>query len=92
MYIDIGQDYTISSRLIVSVLDIEQTTTVDSVMWQVVKKADDEGRLEYIGSDLPRSILITFDRRIYLSPISSKTIAKRIKTSEVKDFNWGSLV
>jgi ribosomal protein S8 len=64
---------------IIAIMDIE-STTVSKDTKEFLKIAEEEGFIESISNDLPKSFIITeIDKKskIYLSPISSVTLQKR---------------
>ncbi|MDD2458000.1 MAG: DUF370 domain-containing protein [Eubacteriales bacterium] len=77
MYIHIGGEYSVSSRLIVGIFDFEETTQEGSQTRAFLKNAQDTDKIELVSSDLPRSFVVTVER-VYLSPISAATLRKRI--------------
>lgn len=79
MFLHIGGDVVIPVRNIIAILDID-TTTVSKDTKDFLKIAEEEGFIESITNDLPKSFIITeTDKKskIYLSPISSITLQKR---------------
>lgn len=79
MFLHIGGDKVIPVKNIIAILDIE-TTTISKDTKEFLKTAEDEGFIESISDDLPRSFIITEENKkskIYLSPISSVTLQKR---------------
>ncbi len=87
MFLHIGGDVVIPVRNIIAILDID-TTTVSRDTKDFLKIAEEEGFIESITNDLPKSFIITeTDKKskIYLSPISSITLQKR--SSYVNDIS-----
>jgi ribosomal protein S8 len=79
MFLHIGGDVVIPVKNIIAILDID-TTTVSKDTKEFLKIAEEEGFIESITNDLPKSFVITeTDKKskIYLSPISSVTLQKR---------------
>lgn len=79
MFLHIGGDKVIPVKSIIAILDIE-TTTLSKDTKEFLRTAEDEGFIEAISEDLPRSFIITEENKkskIYLSPISSVTLQKR---------------
>jgi ribosomal protein S8 len=79
MFLHIGGDVVLPLRNIIAIMDIE-STTVSKDTKEFLKIAEEEGFIESISHDLPKSFIITeIDKksRIYLSPISSVTLQKR---------------
>jgi len=81
LYIHIGGDYTLSDKWIVGIFDIDQTTTYGTDTNNFLRKREQLGKLEIVSPDLPRSFIVTFDR-VYLSPISAKTIFARSRQKQ----------
>ncbi len=78
MFIHIGGEYTLSDKWIVGIFDIDQTTTYGSDTINFLRKQEDMGRLDIVSPDIPRSFVVTLDR-VYLSPISAKTLLTRLQ-------------
>jgi hypothetical protein len=79
MFLHIGGDVVLPLRNIIAIMDIE-TTTISKDSKDFLKIAEEEGFIESISQDLPKSFIITeIDKKskIYLSPISSITLQKR---------------
>ena len=76
MFIHIGGEYTLSDKWIVGIFDIDQTTTYGTDTIEFLKKQEDLGRLDVVSPEIPRSFIVTLDR-VYLSPISAKTLVYR---------------
>lgn len=79
MFLHIGGDVVIPMKNVIAILDIE-TTTLSRDTKDFLKIAEEEGFIEAISNDLPKSFVITEKEKkskIYLSPISSLTLQKR---------------
>lgn len=79
MFLHIGGDVVIPMRNVIAILDIE-TTTLSRDTKDFLKVAEEEGFIEAISNDLPKTFIITeIDKKskIYLSSISSVTLNKR---------------
>ncbi len=79
MFIHIGGDVVIPMKNVIAILDIE-TTTLSKDTKEFLRIAEEEGFVEAISEDLPKTFIITeIDKKskIYLSPISSVTLHKR---------------
>ena len=78
MYINIGGDFAIRDKDIISIMDIENTST-SKITKEFLRKIGKE--VVYISSELPRSFIITGDKKnmkVYISPVSSQTLYKRV--------------
>lgn len=79
MFIHIGGDVVIPMKNIIAIMDMD-TTTISKDTKEFLKIAEEEGFIESISMDLPKSYVITeYEKKskIYLSPISSVTLLKR---------------
>lgn len=79
MFLHIGGDVVIPVKNIIAIMDID-TTTISKDTKEFLKIAEEEGFVESISEDLPKTFIITeFEKKskIYLSPISSVTLQKR---------------
>ncbi|NLY43440.1 MAG: DUF370 domain-containing protein [Clostridiaceae bacterium] len=79
MYLHLGGDVVVNLKNVISIMDLE-TTTVSKISKEFLAIAEEEGFIENISNDLPKSFIITeIDKKskIYLSPISSVTLCKR---------------
>ncbi|NSW92027.1 MAG: DUF370 domain-containing protein [Firmicutes bacterium] len=79
MFLHIGSDYVIPIKSIIAILDLEKTT-VSKDTKDFLRIAEEEGFIETINDDIPKSFIVTeTDKKskIYLSSISSITLQKR---------------
>lgn len=81
MFLHIGGDVVVPYKNIIAIFDID-CTTISKDSKQFLKVAEEEGFIEAITVDLPKSFIITEmdgKSKIFLSPISSITLHKRFK-------------
>ncbi|MEN6314012.1 MAG: extracellular matrix/biofilm biosynthesis regulator RemA family protein [Clostridiaceae bacterium] len=79
MFLHIGGDVVIPMKNVIAIFDIE-TTTLSKDTKDFLRIAEEEGFIQAISEDLPKTFVITeVDKKskIYLSPISSVTLQKR---------------
>ena len=79
MFMHLGGDVVISLKDIISIMDIESSST-SSITKEFLKTAEDEGFIRRISEDEEKSFILTEKNKktiIYLSPISSVTLFKR---------------
>jgi hypothetical protein len=79
MFLHIGGDVVIPVKNIIAIMDID-TTTLSRDTREFLKIAEEEGFVEPISENLPKTFIITEiekKSKIYLSPISSVTLQKR---------------
>ncbi len=80
MYLDLGQD-VIWQEDVIGIFDLD-TASVAARTRDFLRAAEYEGRVVMLGSDLPRSFVVTDTGeadagRVYLSVFSGTTLAKR---------------
>ena len=83
MFLHLGGDISVNEKNITAVMDLE-TTSVSKITKEYLSRAEERKEVSNISdADLPKSYVITVDpqgvRKIYISPISSATLMKRMK-------------
>jgi hypothetical protein len=76
----IGEESIVFINDIVAVMDIEKTTTSNKTR-EFLKSCEEKGMVVGVGTDIPKSFIVTMrnnKQTVYLSPISSATLKKRI--------------
>lgn len=76
MYIHIGQDVSILSSWLVAVLDLDRASAQSQDFQDFLLQAEESNRLEWLGPEIPRSVVVCLDR-IYLSPVRPETLKAR---------------
>lgn len=79
MFLHIGGDFVVPIKNVIAIMDLESTTLSKDTR-DFLSIAEEEGFIESISDDIPKSFIITeIDKKskIYLSPISSITLQKR---------------
>ena len=79
MFLHIGGDSVIPIKAIIAIMDID-STTISKDSREFLKIAEEEGFVESISNDLPKSFIVAeIDKKskVFLSPISSVTLMKR---------------
>lgn len=82
MFLHLGENVVISVKNIIGIFDLESSKYSSDTI-QFLRLAEEDGFVERITEENPKSfILAEVDNgsKIYLSPISSTTLAKRINT------------
>lgn len=80
MFLHLGNNEVVSLKEIVAIMDLEKTTTTNTAR-EFLKYCADKNMVKTIGSDMPRSFIVTVKdgkQTVYLSPISTSTLTKRI--------------
>jgi len=83
MYLHLGQDTVVSDKEVLGIFDLD-TSTVSKTTRDYLSLAEKEKRVINVSFELPKSFVVCSDKKdekvkIYLSPISSSTLRKRMK-------------
>ena len=82
MYLNIGTEVLIKDENILGIFDLDNTT-VKKATTEYINTAEKNGECIYVSiEELPKSFIVTTEnekRRIYISPLNTSTIFKRIK-------------
>lgn len=81
MYLDIGGDCAVRSKDILGIFDLDNTT-VKKATRDYLQAAEQTGFSKTVSYDLPKSFLVVtkrYDRYVYISPLATNTIYKRLK-------------
>ena len=79
MFLHLGENVVVPIKDVIGIFDL-QTTMYSSDTIQFLRMAEEDGFVERITKDKPKSLVIAeVDKKskIYLSPISSSTLTKR---------------
>lgn len=82
MYLNIGQDTVLKENDILGIFDLDNTTVSKSTR-EYVNTSSKNGEIVTVSmEELPKSFIVTIKKhkkRIYISPLNTSTIFKRIK-------------
>lgn len=81
MFLHLGEDVVIPIKDVIGIFDMK-SSMYNSDTTQFLRLAEEDGFVERINQEQPKSMVITERNKksvIYLSPISSKTLSKRTK-------------
>lgn len=81
MFLHLGENIVVPVKDVIGIFDME-TSMYSSDTIQFLRMAEEDGFVERISKEKPKSIIIAeVDKKskIYLSPISSSTLSKRSK-------------
>lgn len=79
MYLHLGQNYVINKNDIIGIFDIDNTTTSKTTR-EFLAKAEQNGTVYNIVSDIPKSFVVCrIDNKdvVYITQLSSSTLLKR---------------
>jgi hypothetical protein len=79
MYLHIGGETVLQTDKIIGLFDFDGATRQKGTR-DFLDRRDGDGRLHQVRGDaLPRTFALTEDDRVYLSPISTETLYKRLE-------------
>ncbi len=83
MYIHIGQDTVLTQESIIGIFDMDNATS-SYITREFLAKKEKQKRVTAVGSELPRSFVVTSENdgdAVYLSLLSAATLSKRASGS-----------
>jgi len=83
LYLHLGQNVMVKKSEITAIFDLD-TSTVSPKTRDFLTNAKKAGKVIEIGGGLPRSFAVCTDR-VYVSPISAQTLAKRAEAGGFKE-------
>lgn len=86
MYLHLGQDIIVMTERIVGVFDLDNTT-VSKHTRNFLGKAQKEGRVVDVTSELPKSFIVCESGAVYLSQMSPATLLRRAREAGAQDFS-----
>jgi regulator of extracellular matrix RemA (YlzA/DUF370 family) len=87
MSFHLGNDFFISSKQLVSIINIQELKSSCCLLQMLAAKQGSD-RVRAICGGKHRSVVITKNNIYFLSPIDSKTLAKRIKM-DLQEYSGG---
>lgn len=88
MFLHLGENTVISSAEIIGIFDMDNTT-VSKATRDYLSKMQKDKKIIDVSLDLPKSFVLCKDRDsgenvVYISPISTQTLLKRIQNSKIE--------
>ena len=79
MFIHIGNDLSVLKSSIMAVVDLETVLPSQKDISEFINREDEQGRLQYVTEEIPKSLVIT-DDKTYVCSISAGLILNRLKS------------
>ena len=76
MYLHIGQDTVLNTNEIIGVFDLDNASQAKDTR-NLLHRCEQENLIHSMNDTLPRSFVILDSGQVYLTPVSSGTIARR---------------
>ena len=89
MFLHLGSDISVKTKNIIAIMDLE-TSSVSKITKEFLKKLKKENIINVKSDELPKSYVITEENgenKIYISPISSRTLNKRAENKIMFDYS-----
>ena len=88
MFLHLGGDIVVKTKTIIAIMDME-TSSVSKITKKFLKIATKEDNVININTyELPKSYVIceeNGEKKVYVSPISSKTLFKRAENKNISE-------
>lgn len=84
MYLHLGQNVVVSTKDIVGIFDLDNTTT-DIDTREFLRKAEKAGRVINVSEELPKSFVVCSENnqfKVYISQMASSTLLKRAESNQ----------
>lgn len=86
MYLHLGQSTVITTKDIIGIFDMDNTTVMKSTR-DYLTKAEKSGEVINVSYELPKSFIVCTDKKnkskkVYISQISPSTLLKRAKSKQ----------
>jgi len=78
MFLHIGNNKSLYVDNIIGIFDMD-TSTVSKITKEYLKKLDQSEMTFDVSGEIPKSFVLTKDKKIYFSQLSSATLCDRIK-------------
>lgn len=86
MFLHLGENTVISTENLVGIFDMDNTT-VSKITRDYLTKMQKENKVVNVSYELPKSFILCRDKKtkeeiLYISPISTQTLLKRIQNNK----------
>lgn len=81
MFIHIGNDLSILKSSVTAVVNLETVLPSQKDISDYLNSEDEQGRLQYVTDDIPKSLVIT-DDKTYVCSLSVNLILNRLNQSD----------
>ena len=86
MYLHLGSETVVNTKDIISIMDLE-SSSVSKFSKEFLKTAEEEGFVRNVSEEIPKTFIICEEKGqsvIYLTNISTKALAGRIRKAEIE--------
>ena len=87
MFLHLGENTVISTENLVGIFDMDNTT-VSKITRDYLTKMQKENKIVNVSYEIPKSFILCRDKKtkeevLYISPISTQTLIKRIQNNKL---------
>ena len=81
MFIHIGNDLSVLKSSVTAVIDLETVLPSQKDISEFINSEDEQGRLQYVTDDIPKSLVIT-DDKTYVCSLSANLLLNRLMSPD----------
>ena len=81
MFIHIGNDLSVLKSSVTCVVNLETVLPSQKDVSDFLNREDEQGRLQYVTDEIPKSLVIT-DDKTYVCSLSANLILNRLKSED----------
>ena len=81
MFIHIGNDLSVLKSSVTCVVNLETVLPSQKDVSDFINSEDEQGRLQYVTDEIPKSLVIT-DDKTYVCSLSANLILNRLKSED----------
>lgn len=81
MFIHIGNDLSVLKSSVTAVVDLETVLPTQKDVSEFINSEDEQGRLQYVTEDIPKTLVIT-DDKTYVCSLPSNLILNRLSSPD----------
>ena len=78
MFIHIGNDMSVRRSSVTAIINLETALPSRKDVTDFMNLEDEQGRLQYVGDEIPKTLVIT-DDKTYVCSISASVLLKRLE-------------
>lgn len=81
MFIHIGNDLSVLKSSVTCVVNLETVSPAQKDVTEFINREDEQGRLQYVTEEIPKSLVIT-DDKTYVCSLSASLLLNRLMSAD----------
>lgn len=81
LFIHIGNDLSVLKSSVIAVIDLETVLPSQKDVSDFINSEDEQGRLQYVTEEIPKSLVIS-DDKTYVCSLSASLILNRLSSGD----------